>query len=77
MSIPPIAITSPQVSNYMAVQPLVAAVVNVSDSLPKTSLPTEIPGSVQSKTHNIKPVVLYNAHGILDMKNPNTLLAYA
>jgi hypothetical protein len=77
MSIPPIAITSPQVSNYMAVQPLVAAVVNVSDSLPKTSLPTEIPGTVQSKANNIKPVILYNAHGILDMKNPNSLLAYA
>ena len=58
MSIPPIAITSPQVSNYMAVQPLVAAVVNVSDSLPKTSLPTEIPGTVQSKANNIKPVIL-------------------
>jgi hypothetical protein len=77
MSISPISVTSPQVSNYMAVQPLVAAIVNVSNLLPKTSLPTEIPGTVQANTNNIKPVTLYNAHGILDMKRPNALLAYA
>jgi hypothetical protein len=77
MYIEPISATSTQISNYMALQPLAAAIVNASDSLPKTSLPTEIPGTVQANTNNIKPVTLYNAHGILDSKRPNALIAYA
>lgn len=77
MTIQPIAITTPQVSNYMGIQPLIAAATVAADDLPKTSLPTEVPGTVQENTHNIPQVVIYNVHGILNTKNPNSLIAYA
>ena len=77
MTIVPINVVSPQVSNYVGLQPLHAATMTNTDKLPKTSLPTELPGTVQSNTHNIAPVVTYNAHGILDAKTPNSLIAYA
>ncbi len=76
MTIAPIAVVSPQVSNYVGLQPLHAAVLDNTGTLPKTALPTEIPGTVQENTHNIAPVVIYNAHGILDAKTPNALIAY-
>ena len=77
MTIAPTNITSPQVSNYMGIEPLIAATKTAADGLPKTSLPTEVPGTIQENTHNIAPVVTYNAHGILNTKNPNSLIAYA
>jgi hypothetical protein len=77
MTFAPVSITIPQVSTYMGVQPVLAATKTAADDLPKTSLPTEVPGTVQENTHNIPPVVTYNAHGILNTKNPNSLIAYA
>lgn len=77
MTIAPINVVDPQISNYVGLQPLHAAIVANTDGLPKTALPTEIPGTVQSNTHNIAPVVTYNAHGILDAKTPNALIVYA
>jgi hypothetical protein len=76
MTFAPINVVSPQVSNYMGIQPLHAAIMTNTDKLPDTALPTEILGTVQSNTHNIDPVVTYNAHGILDAKTPNALIAY-
>jgi hypothetical protein len=76
MTIVPASVTTPQVSNYMGIQPLHAATKTSAGDLPKTSLPTEIPGTVQENTHNIPPVVTYNAHGILNTNNPNSLIAY-
>ncbi len=61
----------------MGVQPLIEAAKTAADDLPKTSLPTEVPGTVQENTHNLPTVVTYNAHGILNTKNPNSLIAYA
>lgn len=70
-------INTQQVTNYMHLQPLVAAVISNADKLPKTSLPTEIPGTVQSNTHNIPSATIYNAHGIVTPHTPNSLIAYA
>ena len=77
MTITPINVVSPQVSDYVGLQPLHAAILSNTDTLPKTSLPTELPGTVQENTHNIAPVVTYNAHGVLNSKTPNALIAYA
>ena len=76
MTIVPINVVDPQVSNYVGLQPLHAAILSSTDALPKNALPTDIPGTVQSNTHNIALVVTYNAHSILDAKTPNTLIAY-
>jgi hypothetical protein len=76
MTIAPINVVSPQVSDYVGLQPLHAAILSNTDTLPKNALPTEIPGTVQENTHNIAPVVTYNAHGLLDAKTPNTLIVY-
>jgi hypothetical protein len=77
MTIAPINVVSPQVSNYVGLQPLHAAVLSNTNNLPKTALPTELPGTVQENTHNIAPVVTYNAHGVLDAKKPNALIVHA
>ena len=58
-----------QVNNYTALQPLVAAIVNINDSLPKTSLPTEVPGSLQSNTNPIPSVTLYTEYGTIAKNN--------
>lgn len=76
MTFAPINVVSPQVSNYMGIQPLHAAIMTNTDKLSDTALPTEILGTDQSNTHNIAPVVTYNAHGIINMKNPNALIVY-
>ena len=77
--ITPTAPINPQVSNYMALEPLVKAVVNINDSLPKSSLPTEVPGSLQSNTRLINPPIsLYTEHGKLAKTvTEGTLIAYA
>ena len=77
MTFAPINVVDPQVSRYVGLQPLHAATMTNTDKLPQTSLPTELPGTVQSNTHNIAPVVTYNAHGVLNSKTPNALIAYA
>ena len=76
MTIVPINVVSPQVSDYVGLQPLHAAILSNTDTLPKNALPAEIPGTAQSNTHNIAPVVTYNAHGSLDAKTPNALIVY-
>jgi hypothetical protein len=47
--------------------------------MPKTSLPTEIPGSVQSQARLLPPVTLYTEHGKLVRRSaePGNLIAYA
>ena len=76
--ITPIQPINPQVNNYTALQPLVAAIVNINDSLPKTSLPTEVPGSLQSNTRSIPVVTLYTQHGtIAKTVSQGNLIAYA
>lgn len=76
MTIAPINITTPQVSNYVGIQPVIAATKASNDKLPKSASPTGTLGTIQENVHNIEPVVLYNAHGIIDAKNPNSLIAY-
>ncbi len=67
-----------QVASYMQLKPLVRAVVESNDSLPKTSLPTEVPGSVQSQVSLLPPVTLYTEHGKLAKSTqPGNLIAYA
>jgi hypothetical protein len=51
-----------QVASYMQLRPLVKAVVDSLDRMPKTSLPTEIPGTVQSHAR-MPAVTLYTQHG--------------
>jgi hypothetical protein len=65
------------ISSYQTLQPLIAAMKTQTDKLPKTSLPTETEGTIQENTRSLPQVTLYNAHGILDSKSPNTLLGYA
>ena len=77
MQVAPINTTNPQVSNYNATMPLIAFLKQSNDSNPKTSLPTEVPGTVQENTHPIPEVTLYNAHGIINSKRPNSLIGYA
>jgi hypothetical protein len=77
MTFAPINVVDPQVSGYVGIQPLHAATMTNTNKLPKTALPTELPGTVQENTHNIAPVVTYNAHGIINAKTPNALIAYA
>lgn len=74
-----IDITQPiqQTSSYIQIQPLMAAMKNSNDDLPKNSLPIDSLGTAQSNTHLLPPVTLYNSHGILNKTNPNSLLAYA
>lgn len=66
-----------KVSNYLELQPLMASLKAGSDNLPKSSLPSETQGTVQSNTHLLPKVTLYNAHGILSKTNPNSLIGYA
>lgn len=75
MTFAPINVVDPQVSSYVGLQPLHAATMTNTDKLPKSSLPTEIPGTVQSNTHNIAPVVLYDAKGIVAPKREGMLIA--
>lgn len=65
------------INSYQTLQPLMAAMKTQTDKTPKTSLPTETLGTIQENTQSLPSVSVYNAHGILDSKNPNTLLAYA
>lgn len=77
MQLAPITQTNPQVSNYNATMPLIAFLKQSNDSTPKTSLPTEVPGTLQENTRPLPQVTLYNAHGIVNPKTPNSLIGYA
>ena len=53
-----------QVTSYDAIQPILAAIKASVDRNPKTSLPTETPGTVQANTHLIStPTTIYTEHG--------------
>jgi hypothetical protein len=79
MNIAPTVASVKQVSSYVQLKPLVRAVVESNDSLPKTSLPTEVPGSVQSQARLLPPVTLYTEHGRIAKKSPEpgNLIGYA
>lgn len=77
ISVQPIASVR-QVAQHSVIRPLARAVVESFDRLPKTSLPTEIPGSVQSQTRLLPPVTIYTQHGrIAKSTEPGNLIAYA
>lgn len=78
MNLTPAITSVRQVASYMQLKPLVRAVVETNDNLPKTSLPTEVPGSVQSQTRLLPPVTIYTQHGKIAKNNePGNLIAYA
>lgn len=67
-----------QLAAYNPTTPLIRSIVQTNDKLPKTSLPTEIPGSVQSQTRLLPPVTIYTQHGkIAKSTEPGNLIAYA
>jgi len=78
MYITPITSIS-QTSNYMQIQPLMAALKSQSDQLPKNSLPTDYMGSIQQNAEQAAnpKLTIYNTHGIVTPSSPNSLIAYA
>ena len=53
-----------QVTSYEAFQPILAALKASIDRSPKSSLPTEVPGTFQENTHLIStPTTIYTEHG--------------
>lgn len=65
------------INQYQTLQPLMAALKSQSDQMPKNSLPSDILGTIQENVQSVPNVTLYNAHGLLDAKKPNSLIAYA
>jgi hypothetical protein len=65
-----------QVNAYIQLSPLMFSLKNSNDSLLKNLLPENTLGTIQENTHLLPSVTLYNSHGILDSKNPNSLIAY-
>lgn len=78
MQVTPIQPTS-NVTQYMQLQPLVAAMKADNDQLPKNTLPVDTYGTIQQVAEaTAKPKLsIYNAHGILSPQQPNSLVAYA
>ena len=76
---PVVPVSSPrQVSNYVALPTLVTAIIDVNDNLPQTSLPTEVPGTVQEQVRLLPPVTIYNSYGkIVKSQEKGNLIAYA
>lgn len=67
-----------KVSNYVELQPLMAAIKAQSDHSPKNSLPEDTEGNIiENKLHAVKPLTIYNSHGIVTPDSPNSLIAYA
>lgn len=68
-----------QVSDSVALQPLIASMQAGSDKLPKNSLPTNTEGTIQQNADKASSldVTLYNAYGVLSRNKPNSLIAYA
>jgi len=67
-----------QVSNSVELQPLMAALKSQSDHLPKNGFPQDTDGGIiENKLHAVKPLTIYNSHGIITPNNPNSLIAYA
>ncbi len=65
------------VNNYNQLPSLHQGMLSNNDKTPDNALPIDSNGTIQSNAHNIPQVVTYNAHGILNNKNPNSLIAYA
>lgn len=66
------------VSSYIELAPIIEAMRSSNDRRPKNSLPINTEGTVQSNNDKVyKDVTLYNAHGVLSKKNPNSLLGMA
>ena len=68
-----------QVSDSIALQPLIASMQSNNNSLPRNSLPVNTEGTIQEnadKTSSLD-VTLYNAYGVLSRNKPNALIAYA
>ena len=68
---------NPISSSYNFFQPLILAIHNSADKLPKTSLPTEIPGTVQAASQLLPPVTIYTQHGTIQKRPLGRLLGYA
>lgn len=68
---------SPVSSSYNFFQTLVAAMHSSSDKLPKTSLPTEIPGTFQEASQLLPPTTIYTQHGTIQKRPLGELLGYA
>ena len=66
-----------QTSSYLELTPVMESIRSNNDRRPKNSLPEDTQGTIQSNVENIPEVTLYNAHGILNKTNPNSLLGYA
>ena len=68
-----------QVSDSIAIQPLIAAMQSNNDRLPSNSLPVNTEGTIQENAEKAATpeVTLYNAHGIVNRNKPNALIAYA
>jgi hypothetical protein len=66
-----------QVSNYIAIQPLMASVKLSNNKLPSNALPQDNLGTIQENADKeaLQDVTLYNAHGIIVNSNPNSLIA--
>lgn len=68
-----------QISDSIAIQPLIAAMQSSNDKLPSNSLPVDVHGTIQENAEKaaVPEVTLYNAHGIVNRNKPNSLIAYA
>jgi len=67
-----------QTSDYLQLVPILAAMRANNDKLPKNAFPQDVEGTIQQNNSHLLPAVtLYNAHGILNKSNPNSLLGYA
>jgi hypothetical protein len=71
--------STPQVSDSIALQPLIAAMQTNNNKLPSNSLPVNTEGTIQENAEKaaIPEVTLYNAYGVLNRNKPNALIAYA
>lgn len=70
--------STPQVSNYVQIQPIMAAMKAGSDHLPKSGSPLATEGGIiENELHSAKESTLYNSHGIVTPNKPNSLIAYA
>jgi hypothetical protein len=63
-----------QVANHSAIRPIIGAMKAANDKLPKTGLPTEDPGTIQSNVQLIStPVTIYTQHGSI-ARGPGNLI---
>ena len=66
-----------QTASYLQVTPVMEAMRSANDKRPQNSLPQDTNGTIQENAHNMPPVSLYNAHGILKKTDANSLIGYA